>query len=133
MNCCCMTVPQTFTSQAFHNLMCLYLILLSMIPSQQGLSLGVIFNDWYLPFHAVSTIGFFSHNSLALRSSWICTLSGHIFFLLSLILPQIFHLIWNKQFWIAAWYHPPHLWYNTANKRANINAFFGTVSDAQHI
>ena len=40
----------------------------------------------------------FYHNSRALRSSWVCTLRGHNFFLLLLILPQIFYLVWNKQF-----------------------------------
>ena len=45
MNCYCITIPQTTTRQAFYNLMRLYLILLSMLSSWQGLSVGAVFND----------------------------------------------------------------------------------------
>ena len=44
----------------------------------------------------------FPQSSGALRSFRTCTLRGHISLLLSLILPQIFYLVWNKQFLIAA-------------------------------
>ena len=128
--CCCMTVPQAFTSQALHNLMRLYLILLSMISSRQGLSLGAIFNDncFFIPLLRFDFFPQFTRFKIFLNMYF----TWSYFFLLSLILPQIFYLIWNKQFQIAAWYHP-HLCYNAVNKRANTNAFFGTVSDAQHI